>query len=297
MAAMMRRGNSNKKDSMSGFLNHDDGFRAQQLKRGIQPKNHMKENMRDLKNAQMEMRDRREEESRPAKELYKLSQFKDVAPRLYETSDRLINRRPSMESKEFLARGVSENRRDQLAMESRAARIELDRKMEEAKHFSQAKPVTPRKEAVPREVNELAPHNPTDFVSRNKVKAMTMVPSHSREEGRSRENDARHEDFGRVPEYLEERKARWAEEESEKKRRMPDPNCPRGMCLMPEAERRGTLETLQQSKEEALNQLRRMPFVIETPTQKKRQEMLEAKLREIDSAIQIFSKDKVYVAI
>lgn len=284
---------------MSGFLNHDDGFRAKQLKRGIQPKNHMKENLRDLRNAQLEMRDKKEEDARPAKELYKLSQFKDVAPRLYESSERLTNHRPSAENKEFLPRGVSESRRDQLAMESRVARLELDRKMEEAKHFSQAKPLTPRKSAVPREINELAPHSNTDFISRNKVKAMTMVAPSSREEDRNRRTgtDDRHEDFGRVPEYLEERKARWAEEESEKRRRMPDPNCPKGMCLMPESERRNTLEVLQQSKEEALNQLRRMPFVIETPSQKKKQEMLEAKLREIDSAIQIFSKEKVYVAI
>lgn len=37
--------------------------------------------------------------------------------------------------------------------------------------------------------------------------------------------------------------------------------------------------------------------VPQTPTQKKKQEFLESKLREIDGAIAIFSKDKVYVAI
>ena len=127
----------------------DNDFRAQQLKRGIQPKNHMKDNMRELKHAQMKMRDKGEEDARPAMELYKLSQFKDVAPRLYETSDRLVNRRPSMESKEFLTRGVSESRRDQLAIESRAARIELDRKMEEVRPFSQAQPVTQGNQLAP----------------------------------------------------------------------------------------------------------------------------------------------------
>jgi hypothetical protein len=39
-----------------------------------------------------------------------------------------------------------------------------------------------------------------------------------------------------------------------------------------------------------------MPFVVETPSQRKKQEALEAKLREIDNAIGIFSKEKVYVA-
>lgn len=294
MAALVRRGSSHKKDSMSNFLNHDDGYRSQQIKKGIQPKDHMRDNLRELKLSQLAMREKREEENRPAKELYKLSQFKDVESRLYDTSERLATRRPSMENKDFLAKGVSENRRDQLAMESRAARLELERKMEEAKHFSAAQPTTPRKQSIPKTMAELAAPSNTDWVSKNKVKAMTMMASR-REDGGDRVE--RHEEFGRVPEYLEERKARWAEEESEKRRRMPDPNCPPGMCLMPESERQNTLQTLQQSKAEALNQLRRMPFVVETPTQKKKQEFLESKLREIDSAIAIFSKDKVYVAI
>ena len=68
------------------------------------------------------------------------------------------------------------------------------------------------------------------------------------------------------------------------------------MCLMPDAERVQTLQVLQQSKEDALQQLRRMPFVIETPSMRKKQENLENKLREIDNAVAIFSKDKVYVA-
>lgn len=280
---------------MSNFLNHDDGYRSQQIKKGIQPKDHMRDNLRELKLTQLAMRDKREEENRPAKELYKLSQFKDVESRLYDTSERLNNRRPSMENKDFLSKGVSENRREQLAIESRAARLELERKMEEAKHFSAALPTTPRKQSIPKVMAEIAAPSNTDWVSRNKVKAMTMMANHRDSEGGDRAE--RHEEFGRVPEYLEERKARWAEEESEKRRRMPDPNCPPGMCLMPEAERQSTLQTLQQSKAEALNQLRRMPFVVETPSQKKKQEYLEAKLREIDGAIGIFSKDKVYVAI
>jgi hypothetical protein len=173
-------------------------------------------------------------------------------------------------------------------------RLELEQKMEEAKHYSAAKPVTPRKQSIPHERAVLAPPSNTDFVSRNKVKAMTMVTLHA-DDARDRDS-AKHEEFGRVPEYLEERKARWAEEEAQRRRNAPDPNCPPGMCLMPEAERRNTLQVLQQSKEEALAQLRRMPFVVETPSQRKKQEAIEAKLREIDNAIGIFSKEKVYVA-
>jgi hypothetical protein len=293
MSIQQRKGSS-KRDSMSQFLNRDDGLRQQQLRKGIQPKDHMKENMRELRQAQSEHRDRKEEESRPAKELYKLSQFRDVSSRLYETSER--TRRKSLDNKEFLSKGVSDSRREQLAMESRIQRLELERQMEEAKHYSSAAlPDTPRKDSVPKEVALLAPPSNIDFINRNKMKAITMATEDNRTSAQQQQQ-AKHEDYGRVPDYLEERKAQWAEQEAERRRRMPDPNCPPGMCLMPEAERRNTLDTLQSSKEEALQQLRRMPFVIETPSMRKKQEALEAKLREIDNAIGIFSKEKVYIA-
>jgi hypothetical protein len=112
----------------------------------------------------------------------------------------------------------------------------------------------------------------------------------------SEEGSAIHEEFGKVPAYLEERKAKWEEEKEEERRRAPDPNCPPGMCLMPEGERLDTLDVLHRSKQEAMRQLQALPFVIETPSLRKKQAMIEEKLREIDNAIAIFSKPKVFVA-
>jgi hypothetical protein len=66
---------------------------------------------------------------------------------------------------------------------------------------------------------------------------------------------------------------------------------------MPESERQSTLAVLQQSKEEALRQLRSLPFNVETPSQIKRQADLEGKLREIERAVGLFSKPKVFVAL
>lgn len=223
-----------------------------------------------------------------------MNQFKDVASRVYESTENENRRRGSFEGKEFLSRGVSEKRREELARENRNARIELENKMEEAKYYAD-RPTTPRKANVPRanELNRLAPHSHADYVNRNKVKAITMVANKKE----VAEQPTKHAEFGRVPEYIEERKAKLAEQQEEMRRRMPDPNCPKGMCVMPEEERVNTLEVLQQSKVEAMNQLRKMPFVVETPSQRKRQEQLETKLREIDSALAIFSKPKVYIAL
>jgi hypothetical protein len=176
------------------------------------------------------------------------------------------------------------------------ARMELEAKMEEAKYYAE-RPATPRKASVPKasEIAALPGPSNADFVSRNKLSAITMMPKRKGDDPNAL--PGKHEEYGRVPEYLEERKARWAEEQEEIRRKRPDPNCPPGMCLMPEEERMDTLEVLQQSKAEALNQLRKLPFVVETPTMKKKQEYLESKLREIESALIIFSKPKVYVAL
>lgn len=56
------------------------------------------------------------------------------------------------------------------------------------------------------------------------------------------------------------------------------------------------LQVLKQSQAEAMAQLQRLPFNVETPSMRKRQEMLEGKLREIEHALSIFMKPKVYVA-
>jgi hypothetical protein len=296
----MQRRNPNKVDSLSQFICPTNGYRGTQIRNGIQPKNHMRDNIRELREAQILMREKKEEEARPAKSLSKLSQFQNVQSRVYETSGKYTERRGDGEGKEFLPRGVAEERRSRLAEENRFQRCEVEKKIEEARHYSSAQQLTPRKSSLPREYGALAGPTTVDYVMRNKVEAMQLLPDVACSEMGEASQYHRptvHEDFGRVPEYLEERKARWAAEEEEQRRRRPDPNCPPGMCLMPESERCDTLDTLQGSKNEALHQLRRMPFVVETPTMKKKQEFLENKLREIDNAIAIFSKDKVYVAL
>jgi hypothetical protein len=43
--------------------------------------------------------------------------------------------------------------------------------------------------------------------------------------------------------------------------------------------------------------LEKLPFVVETPSMRRRLEELEAKLKEIENAIKIFSKPKVFVTL
>lgn len=257
---------------------------------GIKPRDHMKENSRNLKAAQRKNQEDKEEASRPKKELYKLPQFKEAQSRVYDE----IESSPRRGSEgNFLARGASEKRREDQIYAGKLARREVDRKLREAADLA-VQPPSPRKASVPRETAPTAPKSNENFIARNKVKAMCMrAPEHHERE----DEGAHHREYGRVPEYLEERKAQWEEAASERRRRAPDPNAPAGMCAMPEEERQATLQTLTQSKKECMHLLERMPFVIETPSMRKRQQDLENKIREIENAISIFSKPKVYVAM
>ena len=112
----------------------------------------------------------------------------------------------------------------------------------------------------------------------------------------SAQDGAVHENFGRVPKYLRNRKEQAQREKEAEAARAPDPNCPKGMKLMPEEERVQTLEVLQNSREEAINQLAKMPFVLETPSAKRKHAELEMKLKEIEAALSLFNKQKVYIA-
>jgi len=76
----------------------------------------------------------------------------------------------------------------------------------------------------------------------------------------------------------------------------PDEDCPTGMQLMPDHERLETLQILQTSLDDAKNTLFRMPLTVQTITATKKKNALEAKLREIEDAMKIFSRPKVYIA-
>ncbi|RLN62949.1 hypothetical protein BBJ29_003586 [Phytophthora kernoviae] len=105
-----------------------------------------------------------------------------------------------------------------------------------------------------------------------------------------------HRSYGRIPRYLLERKEQWAREEAERRRNAPDPDCPPGMVLLDEDERVRTLEVLHKSLVEAQTRMNAMPLCIETFSQIRRKNELETKLQEIEDAIKVFDRAKVYIA-
>ena len=67
------------------------------------------------------------------------------------------------------------------------------------------------------------------------------------------------------------------------------------MTRMPEEERVETLAILEANAAECKEELRRLPLLIETPGQRRRKNELDEKMREIEAALAIFKRPKVFI--
>lgn len=142
------------------------------------------------------------------------------------------------------------------------------------------------------------------------------------------------ENYGKVPEYLEARKAQWAVEESAARReREIREACPPGHRMMPEEERAETLAlvttSLEAAKKEVRSaaavrlppspllapsaaaltpspapaltthpaQLNAMPLRVEIPSALRRKAELEAKVAKLEDAVKVFSRPRVFVKL
>ncbi|KAK7934431.1 hypothetical protein WMY93_005327 [Mugilogobius chulae] len=100
---------------------------------------------------------------------------------------------------------------------------------------------------------------------------------------------------GQVPQYLEERKEQWRREAEERRRNAPDPSAPVGHTLMPESERQETLKSLKESHRSLVTELLSLPLKADNLSVQTRKAHLDCRLSELEEAIKIFSRDKVYV--
>eukprot|EP00003_Mantamonas_plastica_P029456 TRINITY_DN697_c0_g3_i3.p1 TRINITY_DN697_c0_g3~~TRINITY_DN697_c0_g3_i3.p1 ORF type:complete len:411 (+),score=148.34 TRINITY_DN697_c0_g3_i3:638-1870(+) len=121
----------------------------------------------------------------------------------------------------------------------------------------------------------------------------------NRENGSESNRSSKHSAYGKVPEYLQQRKAELEEQKRLEEEALAeiDYDCPPGMVALPDEERVETLERLVNTKKELENQLASFVVVIHTEGQKRRKAAIETKLLELDDAIRLFSRSKVYVAL
>ncbi|XP_063293815.1 enkurin domain-containing protein 1 isoform X1 [Pelobates fuscus] len=102
---------------------------------------------------------------------------------------------------------------------------------------------------------------------------------------------------GHVPQYLIDLKEKWLKEKEERKKRTPDPSLPPGHTMMPEAERLETLNNIKQTQDQLIKELLRLPIRADTLSIQNRRTELEKKLSEMEEAIKIFSRPKVFIKI
>eukprot|EP00877_Chromochloris_zofingiensis_P007501 jgi/Chrzof1/3003/Cz12g07200.t1 len=135
-----------------------------------------------------------------------------------------------------------------------------------------------------------------NFVEENKVTAAaTCKPAKAEQRTDDPEAFLQKRDYGRVPEYLLERKMQLAEEYDAVQAAKQAALIPAGMRMLPEEERLETLAILEQNRSEVERHLQALPITIETPSQIRRKDELERRIAEIENAAKIFRRPNVLV--
>ena len=107
--------------------------------------------------------------------------------------------------------------------------------------------------------------------------------------------EQKHKNFGKVPGYIKKYEKERELEKQEKLRRLEEKKYPKGTKLLSEEERVKTLNALIKSQQEMNEQYQKMPISNKSYNIQKRKEELIKKLNEIDRAIEMFSRKKVFI--
>ncbi|KAG6976785.1 hypothetical protein JG688_00001028 [Phytophthora aleatoria] len=298
-----RRRDANASDAIAAILHPDEGFREKQQRRGVTPKDFERENKLRVKKLQAENRERQRREEGQQQQDFKLTRFKSVRPRVFQENESVNGEQ--VKKHEFLRRGgrpSSSSSRTPSAPRSEAGSISSlpspshsTSSSGSRRHIQRKAPVPSLRELERREeeLAKMTNKERVDFVNANAWEVIKQTPSVRMEEQVPRPINR---NYGRIPRYLLERKEQWAREEEERRKNAPDPDCPPGMVLLDEDERVRTLNVLRKSLTEAQLRMNTLPLRIETFNQIRRKNELETKLQEIEDAINVFDRAKVYVA-
>ena len=107
--------------------------------------------------------------------------------------------------------------------------------------------------------------------------------------------DNKHRNYGKIPEYIKKYEMERELQKEELKRRKEEMTYPKGTKLLTEEERVNTLSELLKAQKDLNTQLEKMPITTRTLAVKNKKEELIRKLDEIEKAIELFSKKKVFV--
>ncbi|XP_059988267.1 enkurin domain-containing protein 1 isoform X3 [Lagenorhynchus albirostris] len=143
-----------------------------------------------------------------------------------------------------------------------------------------------------------------DFITHNARTAKRAPRRHSRslqvlaqvlEQQRQAQEHYNATQKGHVPHYLLERRDLWRQEAEARQHSQPDPAMPPGHTCMPENQRLETLSNLLQSQSQLLHELVLLPAGADSLRAQSHRAELDRKLMQVEEAIKIFSRPKVFV--
>jgi len=299
MRGRVRSRHHNDGSAMAAALNPSHNVRDLQVKRGEVPTDFARRNLARIRETQKRVQERREASLQAASQKpkpFKLKQFEQVAPRVKAVPDSRAEDGGKQESpqKNFLKKGQG----------CTSVHVEIKSPSpgnnQESARSTRSRPKM--KSPVPKanELNSLAPRSNRNFIQENAREApFADMDLRAREEQRKKderkaEAASKHSDFGKVPNYLLERQTQLMQEK-QRKLEAEDRDCPPGMVRLPDDERLRTLAALRESKKATELELQKLPLNPNSVAQRRRKEALERDLEEQETAIDIFSKEKVFV--
>ncbi|XP_053771245.1 enkurin domain-containing protein 1 isoform X2 [Desmodus rotundus] len=170
-------------------------------------------------------------------------------------------------------------------------------------------PRVPSPQPTPSDPNAKVPGLGVDFISHNARTAKRAPRRHSRslqilaqvlEQQRRAQEHYNATQKGHVPHYLYihsllERRDLWRQEAEARQRSQPDPTVPPGHTRMPENQRLETLSNLLQSQSQLLRELVLLPARADSLRAQSHRAELDQKLVQVEEAIKIFSRPKVFI--
>ncbi|KAL4240709.1 Enkurin domain-containing protein 1 [Mactra antiquata] len=247
-------------------------------------KDHLKENVRRMRQIQRKSRAKEEESVQPVKALWQSEKYRDVPSRIKSDIDKEPDA-PRPHSASFLRAHTRSG--PSVKLQSRPCTPDPKLSVPPASVASDVKLV----------------RNDYDFIKLNgravKHTQVPRAPSLTALDDlkKKQDEDFKKHKFGEVPSYLRNRKEQWKKDEEERIANTPDPSCPEGHRVLPEAERRETLNLLKQKQGELVGKLQSLPLRTDTFRMRSCKQDLENKLAEMEEAIKIFSRPKVFVKV
>lgn len=261
------------------------GFGSSRQVKDFSMKDHVAENVRRMRQIQRKCKQREKEAVKPVKVLWKSEKYLGVESRIKQEIENPATPRPS--SATFLR---AHSRSGPLVkLESRPCTPDPSEKLS----------VPPASTA--NDV-KMVRHN-FDFIKINGRNARHSQMQRSAsvtalDELKKKDEEAMmNYNKGDVPTYLKNRKKQWRKEEEDRIANTPDPAMPPGHRSLPEQERQETLSLLKKKEKELVQQLSSVPIGCDTVRVRNLRKDLEAKLAEVEEAIKIFSRPKVFVKV